>query len=86
MPATCTFRKVGEKRVSFRFRECPDSLEVLHRWLHEPCIKRIKILRDLNFGPDANVLESKPAKLAGKLSYDEPISKLPAGEIAESAP
>jgi len=48
--------------------------------------KRIKILRDLNFGRDQNVIESKRAKLAWKLSYDEPISKLPAGKVAESRP
>lgn len=57
----CTFVKIGEKRVSFSFRESSYALEVLKGWLHKPFIKGIKILRDFDFGRYENVIESKLA-------------------------
>jgi hypothetical protein len=76
MPPICTCLKIGEERVSVSSRECAYFLEVLKGRLHKPCIKRVKILRDVNFGRDANLIESQLAKLAWKLSDDEPISQL----------
>jgi hypothetical protein len=55
----CAFLKVCKKRFRFSFRECSYSLEVLKRRFHKPRIKRIKILCDLNFGTNNNVIESK---------------------------
>ena len=62
MPTSCACPKIGKERVSVSFRECTYSFEVLQGRPHKPCVERVKILRDLNFGQDANVIESKLAQ------------------------
>jgi len=86
LPRSARSLSIGEKPVGFNFSECPDSLEVLQRRLHKPGIKRLKVLCDLNFGTNDNMIESKLARLAWELSDDGPISQRSVGEIAEPAP
>ena len=86
MPIMRTFFKVSKQRVRFSFRECTEALEVIQRGLHKPCIKRVKIQRDLNLRADDNIIEPEIAKTAWKLPHDEAISQFLTGEVAESAP
>ena len=86
MPITRTFFKVAKQRVRFSCRECTEAFEVIHRGLHKPCVRRVKIQRDLNLRADDNIIEAEIAKAAWKLPHDEPVSQFLTGEVAESAP
>src|SRR5437763_10411065 len=67
VPITRTFLKVAKQRVRFSLGECTETFEVIQRGLHKPCVKRVKIQRDLNLRPDDNIIESEIAKAAWKL-------------------
>src|SRR5436309_2832504 len=86
VPITRTSFKVAKQCVRFSFRKCTDTPEMIQRWLHKPCVKRVKIQRDLNLRADDNVIEPEIAKAAWKFPHDKRISQFLTGEVAESAP
>jgi hypothetical protein len=49
-------------------------------------MKCIKVLGNLNLRNDKDAIEAEFAQLPWKLSYDEPISQLSTGKVAEAAP